>query len=600
MLHAKEAKQQCGNATTWRTAFGVVSLTIVSLCSALHAQEQETPLDTAQAAAQDTITADTVQQEVVRAREAAERLVVIGDTIQIMIASGQGASDEERELIRMQALGYLDEVGDLRGELLDLIPQLDSTNAAVDSIIQSFGSFLTLFIGLYDRSIDEFAARLSVLREQRSETAAADLGDLQIDIQEARGRLDTVIAGQMETLVAAEAMRLDIADKWAALDRFVITRVESRVGRLQLADVERDRFRAQLRDAERAGSSESEIASVRARFQLAEQRVAGITASVLATSDLLDRRGIETAQYRRIVIGATGEVTGDILDPAVFVGLVGDAVAGAWSWIGMRGPTILARLFIIIGFIALFRIGFRIGWWAVLKFRKISLPRLLRDMIGRMLRPVATILGLFAALWFLGVNPTTLVAGLGVAGIIVGLALQDSMSNLAAGFFILIYRPYDMEDVVSAGGVVGTVKEMGLANTTIVTFDNRRLFVPNQKIWSEIIENRSAEPVRRVETTVKISYQEDLERVFGILKGILKAHDKVLDHPEGSVFVSDLADSWIEVRIWSWAANKDWWSLSTDLPRAIRLGFQAEGIEVPYPRQIEEHITPSGSQVSPP
>ena len=232
MLHAKEAKQQCGNATAWRTAFGVGSLTIVSLCSALHAQEQETPLDTAQIAAQDTIAADTVaadtvQQEVVRAREAAERLVVIGDTIQIMIASGQGASDEERELIRMQALGYLDEVGDLRGELLDLIPQLDSTNAAVDSIIQTFRSFLTLFIGLYDRSTDEYAARLSVLRGRRAETAADDLGDLQIDIQEARGRLDTVIAGQMETLVAAEAMRLDIADKWAALDRFVIMRVES-------------------------------------------------------------------------------------------------------------------------------------------------------------------------------------------------------------------------------------------------------------------------------------------------------------------------------------------------------------------------------------
>jgi small conductance mechanosensitive channel len=178
-----------------------------------------------------------------------------------------------------------------------------------------------------------------------------------------------------------------------------------------------------------------------------------------------------------------------------------------------------------------------------------------------------------------------------VAGIIVGLALQDSMSNLAAGLFILIYRPYDVEDIVSAGGIVGTVRAMGLANTTIVTFDNRVLFVPNRKIWSEVIENRSAEQTRRVETTVRISYHADLDGALNLLKDIAKTHEKILEAPAPSAYVCKLADSWIEVRVWCWVVTDDWWSMTTELPRLIRLRFQAEGIEVPYPRHIEERIT---------
>jgi small conductance mechanosensitive channel len=188
-------------------------------------------------------------------------------------------------------------------------------------------------------------------------------------------------------------------------------------------------------------------------------------------------------------------------------------------------------------------------------------------------------------LWTLGVNPTTLLAGVGVASVIIGLALQDSLGNLAAGVFILIYRPYDEDDVVHAGGVTGRVKSMGLANTTIVTFDNRRLFIPNRKVWSDVIENRSSESTRRVETTVRISYKEDVDAAFNVIRKTLDEHELVLPDPQPTIFVSKLADSWVEIAVWPWASIDNWWTLTIDLPRAVRQGLEKGGVEIPYPRQ---------------
>jgi small conductance mechanosensitive channel len=181
-----------------------------------------------------------------------------------------------------------------------------------------------------------------------------------------------------------------------------------------------------------------------------------------------------------------------------------------------------------------------------------------------------------------------------VAGVIVGLALQDSMSNLASGLFILATRPFDVEDVVEAGGVVGTVKQMGLANTTILTFDRRRLHVPNRQIWSNVIENRSSEPIRRVEVVAKISYAEDLDRALEVLGDLVETNEMVLEDPEPAIFVKKLADSWIEIAVWPWTKSEDWLSLLRGLPRLIRLRFEEEGIEIPYPRR--ELVSLSGEE----
>ena len=285
-------------------------------------------------------------------------------------------------------------------------------------------------------------------------------------------------------------------------------------------------------------------------------------------------------------------MTGDILDPQVAFGVLRDLAESVWLWVKDNGLTLFVRFLIILAAIFLTRIGFRLGWWLFRLLRLVHLSKLMTDLVTRLTRPLGTIVGLALGLWFVGVNATALLAGLGIAGVIIGLALQDSMSNLAAGLFILTVRPYDVDDLVSAGGVLGRVKAMGLANTTIRTLDNRRLFVPNRRIWSDIIENRTAERTRRVEVTATVSYREDLDKALDVLRDLLDECEQVLPQPAPDVFVTKLADSSIEVAVRPWTKSEDWWPFTQDLPRLIRNRFHREGIQIPFPvREIVHRET---------
>jgi small conductance mechanosensitive channel len=195
------------------------------------------------------------------------------------------------------------------------------------------------------------------------------------------------------------------------------------------------------------------------------------------------------------------------------------------------------------------------------------------------------VLGLITGLFIVGVEPTFLVAGLGVAGVVLGLALQDSVSNLAAGVFILLNRPYDLDDKVIVGGVHGRVRKLGLASTTVNTFDNRLIHVPNRKIWGDVMENQSSEPTRRAEASVSVTYEDDLDRIHASLLEMLGSMELVLDDPPYEIYADLLGDSGVELKVRAWANNDDWWELQKDLPGRIWAWFQENDIEIPYPRR---------------
>jgi len=329
---------------------------------------------------------------------------------------------------------------------------------------------------------------------------------------------------------------------------------------------------------------EVEIAADRNRLQYAETRVQGVAKSLEVTVDLLSDRGFETAQYRQFIIKTTGEISERVLDPKVFIGLAKDFLSDTGRWFQDNGPTVLVKLLIIVASVLFFRITFRFGWWLLRLVGLISLTKLMVQLGNSLISPIASFLGLLFGLWLIGADPTTLLAGAGVAGVVIGFALQDSLANLAAGFFILATRPFDVDDTIRTGTVVGTVKAMWIANTTVITFDGRRLLIPNRMIWSDIIENRSVEPLRRVDFTVRVGYEEDINRVIEILHDLTKGEDRVLDQPETAVFVSEWADSWVEIAVRPWARNENWWPLLKDMPRLVVLRFAEEGIKIPYPR----------------
>jgi small conductance mechanosensitive channel len=527
---------------------------------------------------------DSVQAELSRAGDDLARVEVLLDSIVVEWDAVRDASPEEQQLARVRADQGVRQIRNTVTRLLQVIPTLQAAGAAVDSVRQGLGTFLVRVGGLYDEAIERRMAEIDDFRDARASSPPDSLAALEARVRETKAILDTLLVERVQNLSRADSLGLDTSEQWQTIERTLTSWAESQVGRLQIALLNRNRLSEQIRQAEEARSAPNEITALRTRLRATEDRIEGITATLGVTADLLAGRGFETAAYRQMIIRGTGDVTADILDPEVLIGLLGDLANGLWNWLKSNGPTLFVRFLIVLGVIILFRVAFRVGWWLFRVLRLVRLSKLMTDLIGRMLRPIATIIGLATGLWLVGVDPTTLLAGLGVAGVIVGLALQDSMSNLAAGLFILATRPFDVEDVVEAGGVVGTVQEMGLANTTILTFDRRRLFVPNRQIWSHVIENRSAEPVRRVEVTARISYREDLDRAVALLQSILDENEMVLADPEPVVFVQTLADSWIEIAVWPWAETENWLELTRSLPRLIRLRFAREGIEVPHTR----------------
>jgi len=198
-----------------------------------------------------------------------------------------------------------------------------------------------------------------------------------------------------------------------------------------------------------------------------------------------------------------------------------------------------------------------------------------------------------AALGQLGIQTTSFIAILGAAGLAVGLALQGSLANFAAGFLMIIFRPFKVGDFVEAAGVAGVVKEIQIFTTTLKTGDNKTIIVPNAKISGDNIINYSAEENRRVDMTVGVAYDADLSKVKEVLNDIISKDARILSDPEPLVVVGELADSSVNFIVRVWTKGADYWGVKFDATEAIKNRFDEAGIGIPFP-QRDIHIV-SGS-----
>jgi small conductance mechanosensitive channel len=158
---------------------------------------------------------------------------------------------------------------------------------------------------------------------------------------------------------------------------------------------------------------------------------------------------------------------------------------------------------------------------------------------------------------------------------------------------IRIYRPFDVGDLVEAGGVSGKVSHMSLVNTTFMTLDNQRLVVPNNMIWQDVIKNVTAQRVRRIDLVFGVSYSDDLDKVESVLAEIVDGHEAVLDSPEPMIKMHELADSSVNFIVRPWVKTDDYWDTYWDLMKAVKKRFDAEGISIPFPQRDVHMIEPS-------
>jgi small conductance mechanosensitive channel len=178
-----------------------------------------------------------------------------------------------------------------------------------------------------------------------------------------------------------------------------------------------------------------------------------------------------------------------------------------------------------------------------------------------------------------------LLAGLGIAGFILGFALQEVLGNFAAGMMILVYRPFDVGDMIEAAGVYGKVDAMSMVSTSIMTIDNQVLIVPNGKIWGDVIKNVTAQKTRRVDMVFGVSYGDDIPKTEKVLADILKEHSKVLDDPEPLIRLHKLNDSSVDFVVKPWVMTDDYWDVYWDVTREVKMRFDREGISIPFPQR---------------
>jgi small conductance mechanosensitive channel len=260
--------------------------------------------------------------------------------------------------------------------------------------------------------------------------------------------------------------------------------------------------------------------------------------------------------------------------------------AEAWTMIQTSGIDLGIRVITAI-------VIFFVGKWVVslivkgvLKaMQKSDVDTTLRRFIASLARMVLMLFVIIAAIHQLGIQTASLIALLGAAGLAIGLALQGSLSNFAAGVLIVLFRPYKVGDWIEGAGVSGSVEEVQILTTVLKTGDNKRVIIPNSQIMGSTITNYSANPTRRVDLVVGVSYSDDLDKVRKELEQLVAADERILKDPAPTIAVSELADSSVNFVLRPWVNTADYWAVYFDLTERVKKRFDEVGVSIPFPQQ---------------
>ncbi|WP_306140866.1 mechanosensitive ion channel family protein [Roseibium sp. MMSF_3412] len=260
----------------------------------------------------------------------------------------------------------------------------------------------------------------------------------------------------------------------------------------------------------------------------------------------------------------------------------------AMDQVGAYGPLIInavkAVVVLIIGWIVAGMIS------GLVRRRIVSHPQI-DDTIGgfaaSIVRWLILLVTLIAILQLFGIEATSLVAVLGAGTLAIGLALQGTLSDVAAGVMLIIFRPYKIGQFVDIGGTSGTVKDLNIFVTELVTPDNVQIIMPNGQAWGAVVTNFSAHDTRRLDLTFGIDYGDDADKAIQIILDVANADERVHKDPEPWVRVTNLGDSSVDLGVRLWCEAADYWELKFHMLKAVKEAFDAGGVSIPYPHSVE-------------
>ena len=543
----------------------------------------------------------------------------------------EATSEEQATLTQTeQATELLNKLDQTHGELVGLVGKISATDgedlqlsrSQVDELARSQQADLLTLVrlikdldgigggyALLEQRTDQALRRTSRLlrsyilnlkaglAEESAKRPSLEPSELQVfehAMAEGTNRLDRYYLGLIQLTDTMLASGLTIEEEHEFLDRRLEARGQHLLRLLELTAGQLEEYR-QLLDR----SPDDAVLQVRV-FAAAERFDSNKT-SLLTTIHMMKTLGLDFTDLEVRTLEITGEITPEALDLEVAKGLFERALTRLKAYLVDNGPKILLRLLTILGILLVTWIAARLAGRVanrILDKTKISTSKLLKEMVVSMVGRVVMIIGFIVVLSQFGISLGPLLAGLGIAGFIVGFALQDTLSNFAAGAMILAYQPFDVGDLVEAAGITGKVRDMNLVSTRILTLDHQTLIVPNSKIWGDVIRNVTAQPTRRVDMVFGISYEDEIPKAEKVLMEIVESHDKVLADPAPVVRVHTLNDSSVDFVVRPWADTDDYWDVYWDITREVKLRFDREGISIPFP-QRDVHLIDHGSNPEP-
>ena len=469
--------------------------------------------------------------------------------------------------------------------ILDLAREVAAERDQGVDVTQEVESLMVLLEPLPQRAFDAVQRIRGQLVFPTNETPPAEFVVQDQELSQDVENLDKIYKVIVDYIDIATQFDIEVDDVLTTLNQQLTDNAANRSVFLELATEEY----AQMRHANSILPANSELnerlLAVQARVDLA--------ASILQENiTLMNAMELDTQHYRQQVLAATGEITTDVLDVGFVSGLLSEWSDAIVVQVKAEGPTLVFRLvlalLVLLAFMQLGKLAEKLVRRG-LSPERANLSQLLREMIIDAVKNLVILLGALIALSQLGISLGPLLAGLGIAGFIIGFALQDSLSNFASGMMILIYRPFDVGDFVDVAGVQGTVYNMSLVNTTFLTVDNRKLVMPNNMIWQSVITNYTDQKTRRVDLVFGIAYSDDINQAEAVIKETLTKFDAILDEPKPIVRVHELGDSSVNLIVRPWVHTTDYWETYWGLTKEIKLAFDKAGISIPFP-QSDLHI----------
>lgn len=441
-----------------------------------------------------------------------------------------------------------------------------------------------------ERDLEELETSIAELRESRKSTDLAARPGLDLRLGRRNSELKLAYERLSQSLVSLKSLQDIEPDQLTSpqLEDRLWRQAEILAGRVELHAELFKNVQGRLEEA----PDTSELKATLDESEVAFSRDIELLGSLV---ELMDTLELDTSDYRTTLL-QTGQITGKTVDRNILLALLEEWAETLKTWFSENVPQILIKLFVFLLTVSAFWVLAALVRKLVnLAVARLELSQLLERMLISTASKAVMLLGILVAFTEVGVQLAPLLAGLGIAGFIVGFALQDSLSNFASGLMILSYRPFDVGDVIEAGGAFGKVSDMSLVSTKILTFDNQTMVVPNNKIWQDVIKNVTAQDIRRVDMVFGISYSDDIPHAEKILAEIVQASEKILDDPEPVIRLHNLGESSVDFIVRPWAKTSDYWDVFWDVTRQVKLRFDQEGISIPFP-QRDVHFYQEGAQ----